>query len=81
MSTTQDQLLPKKKFAFKSRQKKSPATESSSTASSSPPVSVKPSIPELVGDAEKLVGFRDRENENLSLSVSLDNIILIHIVL
>ena len=72
VTTTQDQLLPKKKFAFKSRPKKAapakpnptPTLPSSVAAVSTPSAS-------LGAEIQSGLGFRGREKELLTLPVSL----------
>ena len=74
VATAQDQLLPKKKFAFKSRPRK--ATPAKSSHNPTPPSSslaaAAASTPSpSLGAAEAQSGFRGREKELLTLPVSL----------
>ena len=72
VTSTQDQLLPKKKFAFKSRPKKAVTPAESDSPSPVPPALAsgqQTSVPLFLED-ENFVGFRDRQNEKLELAVS-----------
>ena len=74
ISTTQDQLLPKKKFAFKSRPMK--ATPATSSHEPTPPSSslavaaVSTPSASLGAEPQGGSGFRGREKELLTLPVS-----------
>lgn len=68
MKLKQDQLMPKKKFAFKSRKKDAlPSEEKSSEDKPEPTANIS-----VVASSvkEESVGFRDRKNEKLQLNVS-----------
>ena len=64
ISAKQDQLLPKKKFAFKSRKKASAQPQGEE---SQPKTEEKKLFTSL---SESFVGFREREREKLSMNVS-----------
>ena len=67
VSAKRDELLPKKKFAFKSRKREDHSAPSKPTEEA-----VQTRIPKPVTSVvnEKMVGFCDRRNEKLTLNVS-----------
>lgn len=69
IATTQDQLLPKKKFTFKSRPKKERAENPKSDPL--PPVTASAPRVHRVEVTQNQTGFRNREKELLALSVSM----------
>ena len=73
VGTAQDQLLPKKKFAFKSRPKKSAPAKSSTDPTPPPPPPPADAVSTQNSPLghQNLTGFSSKENEVLSLPVSL----------
>lgn len=65
VNTTQDDLLPKKRFAFRSRRKENPSPTLQKTEAK---LEGHKSIPAKA--LEDIVGFRNKKNEKLHLNVS-----------
>ena len=68
ISARQDELLPKKKFAFKSRKKDNPAPSVQKAETKSEEEKSVATV--TSGVDEKMVGFKDQKNQKLRLNVS-----------